>query len=156
MDSQKKKDREQNTPKWKITNLQRQAETEEKETVKLQNSHREDNTIASVSVYISLIALNANRILVQHSQWHGNHGEGNGNPLQSSCLENPVNGGAWLAAVHGVAKSQTWLSNFTFTFHFYALEKNTPVFLSGKSYERRRLMGCHLWGRTESDTTEAT
>ena len=49
--------------------------------------------------------------------------EGNGNPLQYSCLENPMDGGAWQAAVHGVAKSQTRLSNFTFTFHFNALEK---------------------------------
>ena len=45
-------------------------------------------------------------------------GEGNGNPLQYSCLENPMGRGAWQAAVHGVAKSQTQLSNFTFTFHF--------------------------------------
>ena len=50
-------------------------------------------------------------------------GEGNGNPLQCSCLENPMDGGAWLAAVHGVAKSQTRLSDFTLTFHFPALEK---------------------------------
>ena len=50
-------------------------------------------------------------------------GEGNGTPLQYSCLENPVDGGAWWAAVHGVPKSPTRLSNFTFTFHFNALEK---------------------------------
>ena len=49
--------------------------------------------------------------------------EGNGTPLQYSCLENPMDGGAWWAAVHGVAKSQTGLSDFTFTFHFHALEK---------------------------------
>ena len=49
--------------------------------------------------------------------------EGNGNPLQYSCLENPMDGGAWWAAVHGVAKSRAQLSNFTFTFHFHALEK---------------------------------
>ena len=49
--------------------------------------------------------------------------EGNGNPLQYSCLENPMDGRAWWAAVHGVAKSWAWLSNFTFTFHFHALEK---------------------------------
>ena len=47
-------------------------------------------------------------------------GEGNGTPLQYSCLENPMDGGAWWAAVHGVAKS---LRDFTFTFHFHALEK---------------------------------
>ena len=50
-------------------------------------------------------------------------GEGNGIPLQCSCLENPMDGGAWWAAVHGVAKSQARLSNFTFIFHFRALEK---------------------------------
>ena len=51
------------------------------------------------------------------------YGEGNGTPLQYSCLENPMNGGAWKAAVHGVAEGQTRLSDFTFTFHFPALEK---------------------------------
>ena len=51
------------------------------------------------------------------------HGEGNGNPLQYSCLENSMDGGAWWAAVHGVARSRTQLSDFTFTFHFHALEK---------------------------------
>ena len=50
-------------------------------------------------------------------------GEGNGTLLQYSCLENPMDGGAWWAAVHGVAKSRTWLSDLTFTFHFHALEK---------------------------------
>ena len=50
-------------------------------------------------------------------------GEGNGTPVQYSCLENPMDGGAWWAAVHGVAKSRTRLSDFTFTFHFHALEK---------------------------------
>ena len=50
-------------------------------------------------------------------------GEGNGTPLQYSFLENSMDGGAWQAAVHGVAKSWTRLSDFTFTFHFHALEK---------------------------------
>ena len=50
-------------------------------------------------------------------------GEGDGTLLQYSCLENPMDGGAWLAAVYGVAKSRTQLSDFTFTFHFPALEK---------------------------------
>ena len=49
--------------------------------------------------------------------------EGNGTPLQYSCLENPMDRGAWKAAVHGVAEGQTRLSDFTFTFHFHALEK---------------------------------
>ena len=48
---------------------------------------------------------------------------GNGTPLQYSCLENPMDGGAWQAAVHGVAKGRTRLSDFTFTFHFHAMEK---------------------------------
>ena len=50
-------------------------------------------------------------------------GEGNGTPLQYSCLENPMDRGAWCAAVHGVARSRTRLSDFTFTFHIHALEK---------------------------------
>ena len=50
-------------------------------------------------------------------------GEGNGTPLQYSCLGSPMGGGAWQAAVHGVARSRTRLSDFTFAFHFSALEK---------------------------------
>ena len=56
------------------------------------------------------------------------HGEGNGTPLQYSCLENPMDGRAWWAAVHGVAKSQTRLSDFTF--HFHALEKEMATHFS--------------------------
>ena len=58
------------------------------------------------------------------------HGKGNGNPLQYSCLENPMDGGAWWATIHGVAKSLTWLSDFTFTFHFHALEKEMATHFS--------------------------
>ena len=67
-------------------------------------------------------------------------GEGNDNPLQYSCLENPMDGGAWWAAVHGVAKRQTQLSDFTFNFHF-ALSclgernGNPLVFLPGESQD---------------------
>ena len=50
-------------------------------------------------------------------------GGGTGTPLQHSCLENPMDGGAWKAAVHGVTEGRTRLSDFTFTFHFHALEK---------------------------------
>ena len=53
----------------------------------------------------------------------GRTGEGDGTPLQYSCLENPTDGGAWWAVFHGVAKSRTRLRDFTFTFHFHALEK---------------------------------
>ena len=59
-----------------------------------------------------------------------NNGEGNGTPLPYSCLENPMDGGAWYAAVHGVAKRQTRLSDFTFTSQFHALEKELQTHLS--------------------------
>ena len=86
-------------------------------------------------------------------------GEGNGTPLQYSCLENPMDGGAWWAAVLGVAKSRTQLSNFTFTFHFHALEKEMATHSSVLAWRipgTGNLLGCCLWGHTESDTTEAT
>ena len=85
-------------------------------------------------------------------------GEGNGNPLQYSCLESPMNGGAWWAAVHGVEKSRTRLTDFPFTFHFHALEKEMATHSSVLAWRipQGSLMGCHLWGRTESDTTETT
>ena len=54
---------------------------------------------------------------------HFRYGEGNGTPLQYSCLENPMDGGAWWAVVHGVAKGRTQLNDFPFTFHFHALGK---------------------------------
>ena len=54
-------------------------------------------------------------------------GEGNGNPLQYSCLENPMDGGAWWAAVHGAAKSWTWLSDFIFTFHCIGRGNGNPL-----------------------------
>ena len=57
-------------------------------------------------------------------------GEVNGTPLQYSGLENPMNGGAWQAAVHGVAKSRTRLSDFTFTLHCHALEKEMTTYSS--------------------------
>ena len=70
-----------------------------------------------------------------------------------------MGGGAWWAIVHGVAKSRTRLSDFTFTFHFHALEKEMATHSSVLAW---RVPGtgepdaCCLWGRTESDTTEAT
>ena len=112
-------------------------------------------------------------------------GEGNGNPLQYSCLENPMDRGAWWAAVHRVAKSRTQLSDFTFTFFPIGLFPSSSfieldsinlgflalmflnshylwpcigrlLFLPGEFQGRGSLVGCLLWGRTESDTTEAT
>ena len=108
-------------------------------------------------------------------------GEGNGNPLQCSCLENPRDGGArwaavygvaqnrtrlkqlsnsngqraWWATVHGVSSSRIRLSDFTFT-HWRRKWQPTPIFLPGGSQGRRSQVGCRLWGRTESDTTDAT
>ena len=86
-------------------------------------------------------------------------GEGNGSPLQYSCLENPMDRGAWWAAVHGVAKSRRRLSVFTslFTFmHWRRKWQPTPVFLPGESQGRGSLVGCRLWGHKESEMTEGT
>ena len=86
-------------------------------------------------------------------------GESNGTPLQYSCLENPMDGGAWWATVHGVPKSWTRLSNFPFTFHFHALEKEMATRSSVLAWRIPgigSLVGSSLWGLTESDTTEAT
>ena len=84
-------------------------------------------------------------------------GEGSGTPLQYSCLENPMDGGAQWAAVHGVTKSRARLSNFTFTFmHWRRKWQPTPVFLPGESQGRGSLVGCRLWSCAESDTTEVT
>ena len=70
-----------------------------------------------------------------------------------------MDGGAWWAAVHGVTKSQTRLSDFTFTFHFPALEKEMATHssvLAWRTPGTGSQVGCPLWGRTESDMTEAT
>ena len=74
-------------------------------------------------------------------------GEGNGTPLQYSCLENPMDGGAWKAAVHGVAKSPTRLCDFTFTFHFHALEKEMATHSSVLAW---RIPGTEKPGRLPS------
>ena len=84
---------------------------------------------------------------------------GNGTPLQYSCLKNPMDVGAWWAAVHGVAKSRARLSDFTFTFHFHALEKEMATHSSVLAWripETGEPGGCRLWGHTQSDTTEVT
>ena len=81
-------------------------------------------------------------------------GEGNGTPLQYSCLENPVGGGAWWAAVHGVSKSRTRLSDFTFPFPFHALEKEMATHSSVLAL---RIPGMgEPGGPLSMDTTEAT
>ena len=86
-------------------------------------------------------------------------GEGNGNPLQYSCLENPRDRGAWWAAVYGVAQSQTQLTRLSSSSSSRTLTRRrqwhpTPVLLPEKSHGWRSLVGCSPWGRQESDTTE--
>ena len=86
-------------------------------------------------------------------------GEGNGDPLQYSCLENPMDGGAWWAVVHGVAKSWARLRDFTFTFHFHALEKEMATHSSVLAWRipgTEEPGGLLSMGCTESDTTEVT
>ena len=85
----------------------------------------------------------------------------NGTPLQYSCLENPMDGGAWWAAVHGVTEGWTWLSDFTFTFHFHALEKEMATHSSVLAWRIPRTgepgglpsMGLHKVGHDWSDLT---
>ena len=85
------------------------------------------------------MSLDMFQCLLVYSLWNLNRicillldgdGEGNGTPLQYSCLENSMDGGAWWVAVHGVAKRRTRLSDFTFTFHFHALEKEMATHFS--------------------------
>ena len=85
-------------------------------------------------------------------------GEGDGTPLQYSCLENLMDGGAWKAAGHGVSEGRTGLSDFTFTFHFHALEKEMATHSSVLAW---RIPGTGepgglLLGRTGLDMTEVT
>ena len=79
-------------------------------------------------------------------------GEGNGTPLQYSCLENPMDGGAWWAAVHGVAKSRTRLRDFTFTFPFHALEKEMATHSSVLVW---RIPGTGAWWAAISGVTQS-
>ena len=93
----------------------------------------------------------------------GSAGEGNGTPLQYSCLENPMDRGAWKAAVHGAAKSRTGLSDFTFTFHFHALEKEMATHSSVLAWRIPRTgqpggqpsMGSHRVGHDWSNLAAA-
>ena len=99
------------------------------------------------------------QLIGKRSQVTQSLGEGNGTPLQYSCLENPMDGGAWKATVHGIAEDQTRLSDFTFTFQFHALDKEMATHSSVLAWRipgTGSLLGCRLRGRTESDTTEVT
>ena len=87
-------------------------------------------------------------------------GEGNGEPLQYSCLENPMDGGAWWAAVHGIAKESDMTERLRFHFSFSCTGEGNGNPLQCSCLESPRdggsLVGCRLWGRAESDTTEVT
>ena len=90
-------------------------------------------------------------------------GEGDGTPLQYSCLESPMDGGAWWAAVRGVAKSRTQLSDFPFTFHFHALEKEMATHSSVLAWRIPGMgepgglpsMGLHRVGHNRNDLAAA-
>ena len=90
-------------------------------------------------------------------------GKGTGTPFQYSCLENPMGGGAWWAIVHGVTKSRTWLSDFTFTLHFHALEKEMATHSSVLAWRIPGMgepgglpsMGSHRVGHDWSDLAVA-
>ena len=112
--------------------------------------------LSSISPFLSLLPLATTTLLnvfmslaILDTSYKGTPG----------LLENPTDGGAWWAAVHGVAESWTRLNDFTFTFHFHALEKEMATHSSVLAWRipgMGSLVGCRLWGRTESDTTEAT
>ena len=106
-------------------------------------------------VYSKLIQLCIYIYILFHILFHYKIREGNGTPLQYSCLENPMDAGAWYAAVHGVSKSWTRLSDFTFTLHFHALEKEMATHSSVLAW---RIPGMGEPGGLPSvpDMTEAT
>ena len=111
------------------------------------------NPILLVAVYISIYSI---KIL---APLYILFREGNDTPLQHSCLENPMDGGAWWAAVHGVAKSRTRLSDLTFTFHFHALEKEMATHSSVLAWRIPGMGepgGLPSMGSQESDTTGVT
>jgi len=106
-----------------------------KQTYSCEVRHKQGGLLLPLLVYIVLDVLanaigQGRKIKGIRNEWKRQitvvyrlNGEGNGTPLQYSCLENPMDGGAWKAAVHGVAEGWTRLSDLTFTFHFHALEK---------------------------------
>ena len=117
------------------------------------------NSVLSV-FFCGLISLWGSSILVHAEVFLG---EDNDIPLQYSCLENPMDGGAWKAAVHGVTEGRTRLSNFTFTFHFHALEKEMAAHSSVLAWRIPGMgesgglpsMGLHRVGHDWSDLAAA-
>ena len=88
-----------------------------------------NTSLKGIKAALKIWGLNIQMGILYNEVYRWN-GKGNGTPLQYFCLENPMDGGAWWAAVHGVAKSRTRLSDFTFTFHFHALEKEMATHCS--------------------------
>ena len=101
-------------------------------------------------IFVSILAVQYSQVIVASQKPRENlEQEGSGTPLQHSCLENPTDRGAWWAAVHGVAKNWTRLSDFTFTFHFHALEKEMATHsgvLAWRVPGTREPMGLHRVG----------
>ena len=97
---------------------------------------------------MSLILGSGRSRLEANGNLHSRIGEGNDNPLQYSCLENPRDGGAWWAAIYGVAQSQTRLKRLS------SSRQPILVFLSGRLHGQRSLEGYSPWNHKESDTTE--
>ena len=118
--------------------------------------------------FISLISLSEIMLLIKEYVFEiqtlfllfmGQFGEGNGTPLQYSCLENPMDGGAWWAAVHGVAKESDTTEWLHFHFSLSCTGEGNDNPLQYACLENPRdgsLVGCCLWGHTESDTTDVT
>ena len=129
-------------------------------------SYSTNKILSSYLSHSSLFCLEAGHLMTEvnlHLKKYIPVGEGNGTPLQYSCLENPMDGGAWWAAVHGVAKSQTQLSDFTFTFNFHALEKEMATHSSVLAWRIPGMvepgglpsMGSHRVGHNWSDLAAA-
>ena len=109
-------------PLWWLSNLpDRFIQTGQSQT-SLSSPFQQKGFANQTCFFPGYLTMNAKNFL-WNSRSRTSIGEGNGNPFQYSCLENPMDRGAWKAAVHGVTKSRTQPSDFTFTFHFHALEK---------------------------------
>ena len=131
---------------------------------KLQLLLHQPNIFSWLLIFLkNFVLISCLRLLFQSAMASLSLGEGSGNPLQYPCLENPMDEGAWWAAVHGVAKSRTRLSDFSLTFHFHALEKEMATHSSVLAWripgmgEPRGLtsMGSHRVGHDWNDLTAA-
>ena len=110
-----------------------------------------NHLLSLLTLWIKLLFLALTTCLLIYWPVMQQTGEGDGTPLQYSCLENPMDRGVWQAVVHGATKGQTQLSDFIslFTFmHWRRKWQPTPGFLPGESQGQRSLVGCRLWGCT--------